>query len=53
MNCDFTSEQVELVDVTDDLVKLYDPDPLDKTLQTVREIRKVKPTKLTELVDSP
>jgi hypothetical protein len=51
MNCDFTSEQVELVDVTEDLVKLYDPDPLDKTLQGVREIRKIKPTPLTELAD--
>ena len=51
MFCDFTSEQVELVDVTDDLVKLYDPS--EKTLKTVREIRKVKPTKLSELADHP
>jgi hypothetical protein len=53
MYCDFTGEQVELVDVTEDLVKLYDPDPLDKTLQTVREIRKVKPTRLAQLEDNP
>ena len=51
MSCDFTGEQVELVDVTDDLVKLYDPS--EKTLKTVREIRKVKPTKLSELTDHP
>jgi hypothetical protein len=51
MNCEFTGEQVELVDVTDDLVKLYDPS--DKTLHSVREIRKIKPTKLTELADHP
>jgi hypothetical protein len=31
MNCDFTSEQVELVDVTEDLVKLYDPPELEKS----------------------
>ena len=47
MSCAFTGEQVELVDVTDDLVKLYDPS--EKTLQTVREIRKLKPIKLAEI----
>jgi hypothetical protein len=47
MHCDFTSDQVELVDVTDDTVRLYDPS--EKTLQTVREVRKVKPTRLAEL----
>jgi hypothetical protein len=51
MNCDYTSEQVELVDVTDDLVRLYDPS--EKTLQYVREIRKIKPTSLAELADHP
>jgi hypothetical protein len=51
MSCDFTSDQVELVDVTDDLVKLYDPS--EETLQSVREIRKAKPVKLAELKDNP
>jgi hypothetical protein len=51
MNCDFTSEQVELVDVTEDLVKLYDPSDLEETLQTAREIRKPKPVNLAELAD--
>lgn len=51
MSCDFTGEQVELVDVTDDLVKLFDPS--EKTLQSVREIRKIKPMKLAEIADHP
>jgi hypothetical protein len=52
MSCDFTSEQVELVDVTEDLAKLYGP--LEKgTLRAIREIRKVKPVKLAELKDNP
>ena len=49
MSCDFTGEQAEVIDVTDDLVKLYDPP--EKALKSVREIRKVKPIKLTELAD--
>jgi len=53
MSCDFTGDQVELVDVTEDLVKLFDPKPLDKTLQSVREVRKIKPTRLAELKDNP
>jgi hypothetical protein len=51
MSCNFTGEQVELVDITDDLVKLYDPD--EHTLQAVREIRKTKPVNLAELKDNP
>ena len=51
MNCDYTSEQVELVDVTDDLVKLYDPS--ERTLKHVREIRKIKPTSLVQLAGHP
>lgn len=49
MSCDFTGDQVELVDVTEDLVKLFDPE--EGTLQTVREIRKTKPVNLAELAD--
>jgi hypothetical protein len=51
MSCDFTGDQVELVDVTDDLVKLFDSS--EKTLQSVREIRKIKPMKLTAIADLP
>ena len=51
MSCDFTSEQVEVVDITDDIVKLFDPP--EKALKHVREIRKVKPIKLTVLADLP
>ncbi|MCA9246843.1 MAG: hypothetical protein KDA42_06995, partial [Planctomycetales bacterium] len=51
MSCDYVSDEVELVDVTDDLVKLYDPSP--QTLKTVAEIRAVKPVALTKLADVP
>ncbi len=47
MACEFTSIDVELVDVTDDLVKLYDPS--EKTLEFVRTARKVKPTPLSQI----
>lgn len=54
MSCDFTSDHVELVDVTEDLVKLYDlGEKTEETLKTIREIRKHKPTKLAELKDNP
>lgn len=54
MSCDFTSEQVELVDITEDLVKLFHLlEPLEVTLKTVREIRKTKPVKLSELKENP
>ena len=51
MSCEFTSEQVEVVDITDDIVKLFDPP--EKALKHVREIRTVKPIKLTVLADLP
>ena len=51
MNCDFTSGAVELVDVTDDLVKLYDPS--QKTLKRVRAVRGAKPAPLTQIADMP
>ena len=35
----FASEEIELVDITDDLVKLYDPS--EKTLGHIREMRNV------------
>jgi hypothetical protein len=45
--CDFHAEDVELVDVTDELVALYDPSP--RTLQHVKEIRKVDPIPLAQV----
>jgi hypothetical protein len=51
MSCEFTSEQVEVVDITEDLVKLFDPP--EKAWKNAREIRKVKPVKLTELGKMP
>jgi hypothetical protein len=51
MSCEFTGAEVELVDVTDDLVKLYDPS--EKTLQHVRAVRAVKPVPLVQLADLP
>lgn len=41
LQCDFASERVVLVDVTDELVQLFDPSP--KTLEYVRQIRKQAP----------
>jgi len=51
MSCDFTAEDIELIDVTDDLVKLYNPS--EKTLQSARDIRKHKPVKLSEIDAHP
>lgn len=51
MSCDFTSNEVELVDITDELVKLFEPS--EKTLEHVRQIRKVKPIPLTQLGGVP
>ena len=51
MSCDFTGAQVELVDVTDDLVKLYDPS--EKTLKMARGVRAVKPAPLTQIANMP
>jgi hypothetical protein len=51
MSCDFLGGEVELVDVTDDLVKLYDPS--ERTLGHVRGIRAAKPVPLTQLADLP
>jgi hypothetical protein len=49
MACDFTGGNVEVVDVTEDLVKLYDPS--EKTLKSAREIRSAKPLDLVRLAD--
>jgi hypothetical protein len=51
MHCDFLGADVEVVDVTDDLVKLYDPSK--KALGHIQAIRTAKPVPLTELADLP
>jgi hypothetical protein len=51
ISCDFTSGEVEVVDITDDLVKLYDPS--EKTLGRVRAVRGAKPAPLTQIADMP
>lgn len=50
MSCDFHAAGVELVDITDDLVKLYNPS--DKALEHIRQIRQAKPIPLTQLGNS-
>ena len=45
--CDHAGPGVELVDVTDDLVELFDPS--EETLTTVREVRKHAPIDLDEV----
>lgn len=51
MACDFTSADVELVDVTEDLVKLYDP--TERTLTMARSVRTAKLVDLVELSKIP
>jgi hypothetical protein len=51
MACDVTAGNVELVDVTEDLVKLYDP--TEKTLKTALGVRSAKPVDLIRLADLP
>jgi hypothetical protein len=47
MQCDFALPGVETVDVTDELVLMFDPS--EKTLATVKELRKNAPIDLDEL----
>lgn len=51
MECDYTADGVDVIDITDQLVALYAPTP--RTLQTVKQLRAVKPIPLTQLADMP
>jgi hypothetical protein len=51
MSCDFVGIDVEVVDVTEDLVKLYEPS--ERTLKMARDIRKAKQVGLVELSKLP
>jgi hypothetical protein len=49
--CDYAAGDVELVDITEDLVKLYDPS--EKALAMAREVRSAKPVDLVRLAELP
>jgi hypothetical protein len=51
MECDYTAANVELVDVTEDLVKLFAPS--ERTLKMAREVRQAKVVDLIKLADMP
>jgi hypothetical protein len=48
---DYHDASAELVDVTDDLVALFNPD--EQTLKTVRDLRKQKPAAIEEVAKMP
>lgn len=45
--CDYSAPEVEVVDITDALVMLFEPS--EKTLETVEQIKKHKPVDLDEI----
>lgn len=47
--CDYTAEGVEVVDITDELVELFDPS--DQTREMARGIRKADPVPLVSLAE--
>ena len=47
MSCDVVSADVEVVDVTDQIVELYDPS--DRTRDMVRQVRDVEPVSLLSI----
>jgi hypothetical protein len=51
MSCDFVGADVEVVDVTEDLVKLYEP--TERTLKMARGVRNAKQLGLVELSKLP
>lgn len=51
MQCDFTADDVEVVDVTAELVELFDP--TDKVRGMARSVHGVEPRSLVELADLP
>jgi hypothetical protein len=51
MGCDYAAGDAELVDVTEDLVKLYDPS--EKTIATARQVRSAEPVDLVRLAELP
>jgi hypothetical protein len=51
MGYDYAALDVELVEITEDLVKLYDPS--EKTLAAARAVRSAKVVDLVRLADLP
>lgn len=51
MQCDYVAPNVEVVDVTEELVKLFEPTP--RTLEMTRQVKDAKPVSLTVLADMP
>jgi hypothetical protein len=51
MECNFAADEVEVVDVTGELVELFHPNA--KTRETARQMQKVEPVSLIELADLP
>lgn len=51
MQCDYVAPNVEIVDVTEELVKLFEPTP--RTLEMTRQVKNAKPVSLIELADMP
>jgi hypothetical protein len=51
MDCDFVAADVEVVDVTDDLVELFNP--TDRTRDMARKIRDAEPVSIIVLADLP
>ncbi len=51
MQCDEISEQVQIVDVTMDLVQLFEPS--QKTIDTVKQLKAKEPISLLELSKLP
>lgn len=51
MGCTFAGADVELVDITEDLVKLYEPS--ERTLTMARSVRTAKVVDLLKLADMP
>jgi hypothetical protein len=51
MNCDYVAADIEVVDVTDDLVELFHP--TDRTRDMARKVRDAMPVSLVVLADMP
>lgn len=51
MQCDYVAPNVEIVDVTEELVTLFEPTP--RTLEMTRQVKDAKPVSLIELADMP
>jgi hypothetical protein len=51
MDCDFAGADVEVVDVTEQLVELFKP--TERTREMARKVRAAQPVSLTDLADMP